>query len=103
MRIKSLPCCCAKSTRKHWFAAERQVACSREGVADAGPVVDRALLTGGDRDHQLAPPGVAQRRDPLPQFLLGRGEGRASDQFGGDEALLLRLHKDKVAAVVEQI
>src|SRR5437764_7031679 len=76
---------------------------SRERVADAGPVVDRALLTGGDRDHQLAPPGIAQGRDPLPQLLLGRGKGRAADQFGDHEAALLRLHKDKVAAVVEQI
>src|SRR5437763_13817079 len=103
MQIKSLPCCCAKSTRKHWFAADTQVGCSGEGVANAGPVGERAFLAGGDRDHELAPAGVAQGGDALLQFLLGRGEGRAADQFRGHEAPLLRLYEDKVAAVVEQI
>src|ERR1700704_7136390 len=69
-------------------------------VADAGPVVDRALLAGGDRDHQLVPAGIAQRRHPLPQLLLGRGEGGTADQLGGHEALLLGLHEDEMAAVV---
>src|SRR5437868_1964896 len=62
---------------------------SHECVADAGPVVDRAFLAGSDRDHQLVPAGVAQRRDPLFQFLLGGGEGGPADQLGGHEAPFL--------------
>src|SRR4051794_5444035 len=66
-----------RDARDVWFYVVRHdwLPHSREGVADAGPVVDGALLTGGDRDHQLAPAGVAQRGDALPQLLLGRGEG----------------------------
>src|SRR5712691_4570995 len=76
---------------------------SAECVLDPCPVIERAFLARGDRDHQLVPPGGAQGFDALRQFLFGGGEGRATDQFGGDEAALLGLDENKMPAVVLQI
>src|SRR5690242_20740206 len=75
----------------------------REGAADAAPILDRVFLAGHNLQCDLAVAGAGQCRDALLQLLLGRREGRAPDQFGGDEWPLLRLHEHQMAAVVVEI
>src|SRR5580700_10199856 len=70
---------------------------------DPRPVIERFFLAGDDRDDDLAPAGAAQGFDALGQLLFGRGEGGAADQLGRNELPFLRLHKDEMAAVVEEI
>jgi hypothetical protein len=61
------------------------------------------FLARHDLQCDLRVAGIGQCRDALLQLLLGRREGRAPDQFGGDKPPLLRLHEHQMAAVVFEI
>src|SRR4029434_2528559 len=74
-----------------------------DALEDAGPLLDRVLLPGGEADRELLIAGGGEPGHALHQ-LVGRARaGQVADERGGEKALFLRAGPDEVSLVQREV
>src|SRR3984957_14796895 len=70
---------------------------------EPAPVLDCRLMSGDNRNDELRKTAIAHRGHTLFDVLLHTRECGLADQLRGDEPVLLRLHRDAMTGMVQQI